>query len=563
MRGDRKITVGTGAVRRVLTRRTVRTAAAVLMSVLLAAFLAAGGASPASASDAAKAASAAAGALLEGRFGTRDAAGALGCMAGRPGETPGELWYAVALARQTRGEAAADGYYGSLLVSVHSPDGTPSYDLKTALALAARSMPEAAAYIDGTVDSLVPSRELNTSAYLLHLAGAGYGAGGRALEAELTARLLGAQLDDGGWVFSGDRADPDMTAIVLQALAPYVTGAREAPSGCGDVRAAAGRGVAVLSAIQDPDGAYSSFGSKNAESAAQVVIALCALGIDPAADGRFVKGGASVLGALLSFAGPDGSFSHTAGGGYSGSATAQALLALSALTGASSGQPPVFLFDPPDREAAAAAAPVTGAAETAAAPGSAKGPQVWRTVCAAAALAAGAVLCAVLCLVGKRRKGYYVTVAVIAAAAAAAFLFLRIETPDSFGGYVTEKADPVGSVTLTISCAVLAGRTDLRTEIPEGGLILDGAVMKIAAGDTVLTVLNDAAAKYGLLVDRGGSGASAYIRAVDNIGERDYGELSGWMYSVNGESASVGCGSYRLKDGDVIIWEYTLTGVGE
>ncbi len=57
MRGDRKITVGTGAVRRVLTRRTVRTAAAVLMSVLLAAFLAAGGASPASASDAAKTAS--------------------------------------------------------------------------------------------------------------------------------------------------------------------------------------------------------------------------------------------------------------------------------------------------------------------------------------------------------------------------------------------------------------------------------------------------------------------------------------------------------------------------
>ncbi len=116
-------------------------------------------------------------------------------------------------------------------------------------------------------------------------------------------------------------------------------------------------------------------------------------------------------------------------------------------------------------------------------------------------------------------------------------------------------------MTLTVSCGVIAGRDDLKVELPDNGIILDSVVMPIADGDTVLTLLNDAAAEYGLLIDRGGSGATAYIRAINNIGERDFGELSGWLYFVNGESAAVGCGSYRLSDGDVIVWKYTLNGV--
>ena len=37
----------------------------------------------------------------------------------------------------------------------------------------------------------------------------------------------------------------------------------------------------------------------------------------------------------------------------------------------------------------------------------------------------------------------------------------------------------------------------------------------------------------------------------------DYGEMSGWMYRVNGEFPDVGCGAYQLRDGDVIEWLYT------
>ena len=39
--------------------------------------------------------------------------------------------------------------------------------------------------------------------------------------------------------------------------------------------------------------------------------------------------------------------------------------------------------------------------------------------------------------------------------------------------------------------------------------------------------------------------------------EFDYGDLSGWQYTVNGVSPSVGIGAYKLKNGDVIEFHYT------
>ena len=50
---------------------------------------------------------------------------------------------------------------------------------------------------------------------------------------------------------------------------------------------------------------------------------------------------------------------------------------------------------------------------------------------------------------------------------------------------------------------------------------------------------------------------SAYIEGIGNLYEFDCGELSGWMYSVNGEFPNYGCSGYTLQDGDVICWVYT------
>lgn len=50
---------------------------------------------------------------------------------------------------------------------------------------------------------------------------------------------------------------------------------------------------------------------------------------------------------------------------------------------------------------------------------------------------------------------------------------------------------------------------------------------------------------------------SAYIEGIGNIYEYDCGELSGWMYSVNGWFPNYGCSRYELKQGDKIEWQYT------
>lgn len=138
----------------------------------------------------------------------------------------------------------------------------------------------------------------------------------------LVAYLLAQQLSDGGWALSGSSADPDMTAMVLQALAPY-------RAGDASVQTAVGKALKVLSDMQQADGGYSSWGTLNSESCAQVLIALSTLGIDPTKDARFIKNGLTLLDALLAYA-PENGFRHTADGEVDAMATEQALCALTA-----------------------------------------------------------------------------------------------------------------------------------------------------------------------------------------------------------------------------------------
>ena len=135
--------------------------------------------------------------------------------------------------------------------------------------------------------------------------------------------ILAAQLSDGGWDLSADKADPDMTAMAIQALAPYYKTNET-------VKAAVDKALEALSALQRNDGGFGSWGTVNSESCAQVVVALTALGIDPTADSRFVKNGLTVLDALAGFYVTGGGFRHTAGGERNGMATEQGYYALAA-----------------------------------------------------------------------------------------------------------------------------------------------------------------------------------------------------------------------------------------
>ena len=148
---------------------------------------------------------------------------------------------------------------------------------------------------------------------------------GSAVRRQCVDAILAAELSSGGWAMSGAAADPDVTAMVLQALAAY--------RGEAAVAAAVSRGIDALSAMQSSDGGFTSWGSANAESVAQVIVACTALGIDPDTDSRFVKDGGSAGDALLTFydAGA-AAFRHKASGGTDSLATEQAVYALVAVS---------------------------------------------------------------------------------------------------------------------------------------------------------------------------------------------------------------------------------------
>ena len=138
----------------------------------------------------------------------------------------------------------------------------------------------------------------------------------------LINEILNAQIADGGWSLSGDEADPDMTAMAIQALASYY-------NTDANVKAAVDKALDRLSAMQTSAGGYVSWGTLNSESCAQVIVALTALGIDPQTDTRFIKNGCSVVDTLLSFY-TDGGFRHTMDGEINGMATEQGYYALAA-----------------------------------------------------------------------------------------------------------------------------------------------------------------------------------------------------------------------------------------
>lgn len=141
----------------------------------------------------------------------------------------------------------------------------------------------------------------------------------------LIREILARQNEDGSFYLSGVRktASVDVTAMALQALAPYYQENSQ-------VKDAVDRALAWLSGQQSENGGFASDGSFNAESSAQVVTALAALGIDAARDKRFVKSGGSALDALLRYHQREGVFMHTANDDADQMATEQALYAMAA-----------------------------------------------------------------------------------------------------------------------------------------------------------------------------------------------------------------------------------------
>lgn len=171
------------------------------------------------------------------------------------------------------------------------------------------------------------------------------------------------------------------------------------------------------------------------------------------------------------------------------------------------------------------------------------------------------LLCGIIFIIGKRSYKNFIAVGIAAAVGIVFVLATNFSsTEDYYNGKHKQKDNPVGTVTLSIRCDTIAGKGDPEY-VPADGTILDTTEFDIEEGETVYDILTEAARAYRIQVENKGSSGSAhgmvYISGINYIYEMDYGDLSGWVYHVNGITPSRSCGEYVLSDGDSIEWLYT------
>lgn len=230
----------------------------------------------------------------------------------------GGEWMALGLARS--GRTVPGGYYDAVVKYVKDNiDSNGRLDKNKAtenarIILALTAIGKDVTNVDGhdllaglNEMSYLSKQGINGAIFtLIALDSHSYTPAGDVTRDKLVQAILDAQISsDGGWSLDGKNADVDMTAMAIQALAAYYKSNSSA-------KKAVDKGLSWLSSVQQNDGGFTSWGAANSESCAQVIVALTALGINPAKDSRFIKNGVSVLDALCSFAVNGGGFKHLA-----------------------------------------------------------------------------------------------------------------------------------------------------------------------------------------------------------------------------------------------------------
>lgn len=118
--------------------------------------------------------------------------------------------------------------------------------------------------------------------------------------------------------------------------------------------------------------------------------------------------------------------------------------------------------------------------------------------------------------------------------------------------------------TLYIECSTIldhmdeldATKTDL---VPADGVILAQETVTFYEGESVFDVLLRETQNHRIHMEYSFTPGynSSYIEGIGNLYEFDCGELSGWMFCVNGWYPNYGCSRYQVQAGDTIEWHYT------
>ena len=463
----------------------------------------------------------------------------------------GSEWYVFALLE--RGEELDYSRFAAALQAYVDGKEVSSPTTRQRIALTFVAMGYTSPYTEETAHNSIGQLGLMSYVFGLHLSNNGVSCS--ETPEELVADILSLKLEDGGWAITGTKGDPDATAMVLQALAPH----REAP----DVAEAIEKGLAFLSGNQLDNGGYRSFGQQCPESIAQVMVALCTLGIDPLSE-EYQKNGNTLFDALYSYRLEDGTFKHTPDGESNNMSTMEVLYTLASYESNLHGGKALYEFDAPTMD-------ISEAQKKAAEPLPTEAPIVEEPVEIVPAkkepllsgkklyLAMGAGIaalaaCAWFFFSGKRHAKNYLFVLLVFALALYLIITVRIEKTEDYYQSGTASGETV-TATISIRCDVIAGEKDY---IPADGTVLAPTEITLSAGSTAYDQLVEACKSHGIHLDKEESVfGSAYVKGLANIYEFDFGDLSGWMYCVNGKYADVGAGEYKLRDGDSVEWRYT------
>lgn len=125
-------------------------------------------------------------------------------------------------------------------------------------------------------------------------------------------------------------------------------------------------------------------------------------------------------------------------------------------------------------------------------------------------------------------------------------------------------SDKAMTATLSVTCLTILDNMKLLDKekvelVPKDGVILPATKVTFYEGESVFNVLQREMKKHKIHMEFVNTPIynSAYIEGINNLYEFDVGELSGWMFKVNGWFPNYGSSRYQLKDGDVIEWVYT------
>ncbi|MEG0357465.1 MAG: DUF4430 domain-containing protein [Christensenellaceae bacterium] len=139
----------------------------------------------------------------------------------------------------------------------------------------------------------------------------------------------------------------------------------------------------------------------------------------------------------------------------------------------------------------------------------------------------------------------------------------KMPAPVEWQDAVIDK-NAVKTCTLYIECSTILNHMDQFDRdkmdvLPSDGIIYSAKEVAFYEGESVFDVLLREMQKNRIHMEYSMTPGynSNYIEGIGNIYQYDCGELSGWMYSVNGWFANYGCSRYPLVQGDVVELHYT------